>query len=82
MSDKIIQTYVFTNGKRYFISTIRRATSASMCPPPLEYNETIAWEWPEGGKRGPILLTDECLSGLSAHFRVCEKIYTGNAEGI
>jgi len=82
MSDKIIQSYVFARGKRYFVSTIERDSSAVMCPPPLRYNETIAWEYPEGGDRGPIVLMDECLTGLSAHFRVCEKIYHCKMEEI
>lgn len=41
-TNKIAQTYVWSEGKRYFVSTINRASSA-MCAPG-DYAETMVWE--------------------------------------
>jgi hypothetical protein len=75
MSDKIIQSYVFHNDKRYFVSTIERDSSAIEYP--HRYNETIVWEWEEGKKeRGELLIQDEDIKGsIKKHLEICSEIY-------
>ena len=75
MSDKVIQSYVWHEGKRYFISTIERDSSAMEYP--MRYNETIVWEWQEGEKeRGEMVLQDEDMNGsIRKHQEICLRIY-------
>ena len=75
MSDKVIQSYVFHNEKRYFVSTIERDSSAMAYP--SRYNETIVWEWKEGeAERGEMLLQDEDIKGsIKKHLEICSNIY-------
>lgn len=75
MNDKVIQSYVWHEGKRYFISTIERDCSAIEYP--HRYNETIVWEWEEGKtERGEMLIQDEDIKGsIRKHLEICSEIY-------
>ena len=75
MNDKIIQSYVWHNGKRYFVSTIERDSSAIEYP--HRYNETIVWEWDDlESARGEILLMDEDIRGsIKKHMDICNNIH-------
>ena len=75
MNNKIIQSYVWHNDKRYFVSTIERDSSAIAYPE--RYNETIVWEWPEGeNHRGEMLIQDEDIKGsIKKHQAICLEIY-------
>lgn len=75
MNDKIIQSYVWHEGKRYFVSTIERDCSAIEYP--YRYNETIVWEWEQGHEqRGKMLFMDESITGsIRKHLDICLEIY-------
>ena len=76
MDNKVIQSYVWFEGKCFFVSTINRESSA-MIEGPIRYNETMAWECdPLTNKRGEMLPIQEGgpTGSLKAHFRVCESL--------
>lgn len=71
---KIIQSYVWHDGKCFFVSTINRESSSMYGG---TYAETMVWEWDETKKeRGRIVGQDEGSSGsIYAHQRMCKLIH-------
>lgn len=71
--NKIIQSYVFKDGKRYFVSTANRESDFGA------YSETIVWEWNTVDKERGKLLTIVPGNENSAdeHFLICGKILDG-----
>jgi hypothetical protein len=79
---KVIQTYVWHNGKCFFISTINRQSSAIG---ELMSAETLAWEWDnETNKRGAWIGQDEdCEDSIATHQQMVERLFrTGKCEEI
>ena len=74
-TNKIAQTYVWSEGKRYFVSTINRASSA-MCAPG-DYAETMVWEWPEGApERGELICNGAGAEGsIFRHLQMVGAIW-------
>jgi hypothetical protein len=71
-----MQTYVWHDGKLFFVSTIERASSSAYGPE--RYNETMVWECnPETRERHEsFILQDEDGKGcIGTHQRICSDIY-------
>jgi hypothetical protein len=82
MSDTLIQSYVWHEGKCFFVSTINRVSSAELAYGGT-YAETLVWEYDyEERKRGNIVGQTEGSTGsISAHIRMCQLIHeTGLTE--
>ena len=76
----VIQSYVWHNQKRFFVSTIERSCSAQT-EVPIRYNETIAWESPVDHARGKIVFMDDDVAGsIDKHISICKSIYENGAE--
>ena len=76
----VIQSYVWHNKKRYFVSTIERDCSAQT-EVPVRYNETIAWESPVDQERGKIVFMDDDIAGsIDKHISICKRIYENGDE--
>ncbi len=75
---QLAKSFISTNDKHYFISTINRESSAMLAYGSI-YAETIAWEWnPETNTRGEQVKQDEsCENSLEGHKRVIDFIYNG-----
>ena len=75
LDNKIIQSYVWHDDKRFFVSTIERDSSADLGP--RRYNETIVWEWPEGQKERGKMIAQEGDSRFSifTHNKLCNDLY-------
>lgn len=78
---QLAKSFISTNDKHYFISTINRESSAALAYGHI-YAETIAWEWnPETETRGKIVWQDEaCKDSLVAHNRAVDLIESGGLE--
>ena len=75
----VIQSYVWHNKKRYFVSTIERNCSAQT-EVSVRYNETIVWESPVDQARGKIVFMDEDVVGsIDKHISICRRIYENGA---
>ena len=75
-SEKVIQSYVL---EKWFVSTIRRDSSAAIEPPVHRYCETLIWEWDHETRNMGALIgqTESCssnLCGIKDHFSVCEQL--------
>ena len=82
MSNKVMQSYVWHEGKCFFVSTIDRESSAEMAYGG-RYAETMAWECnPETRERGALVVQDEDAEGeIRTHVAVCQKLrVTGSME--
>lgn len=76
---KVIKTYVWHQGKCFFVSTIERDSSAMQCPG--RFNETMVWEYDwKTAERGAWIFQDGCAKGsIRLHQQVVERLYaTGN----
>lgn len=79
MSKPVIKTYIWHDGKCYFVSTIERDSSAMLGP--RRYNETIVWELGERNERGPILFQDEDNKvSIAVHQKLVDNIYKRGPE--
>lgn len=76
MSQAIAQTYLYREGKCWFVSTINRVSSAALAMG-ATYAETMAWEFePETKQRGPLVAQEEApTDSLYAHIEVCESLH-------
>ena len=74
MSDTLAQTYVWHEGKKFFVSTINRESSAMLAPG--MYAETIVWDWcEEDNRRGNIIrMAEGCEGSLTRHFQLVQLI--------
>ena len=75
MDNSVIKSYVWHNGKCFFVSTIERDSSAMLNPG--RYNETIVWEydWAKA-ERGKMIHQGEDGKGcIGTHLRVCKDFY-------
>ena len=75
ISNKVIQSYVFSGDQCFFVSTIERDSSAMLAPG--RYNETLVWEYfPDKRERGKLLYEGEDLSGyIDTHQDYCKKLF-------
>ena len=75
---QLAKSFISTNDKHYFISTINRESSAMLAYGSI-YAETIAWEWnSETNTRGEQVKQDSsCENSLEGHKRVIDFIYNG-----
>lgn len=83
MNDKLIQSYVWYQGRVFFVSTINRESSAMYCPG--VYAETMVWECdpaPPHKRKDAILHQDEAPQGsIHSHIDVCRRLaLTGSAD--
>jgi hypothetical protein len=80
IDNTIIQSFVWHDGKRYFVSTIERDSSAFLCSE--RYNETIVWEWTnQCDGRGKMLLQEsDSLNSIEKHIDICTSIYKNGIE--
>ena len=72
--ERIIKSYVWHDGKCFFVSTIDRDSSALQGG---RYAETIVWEfdWPTQ-KRGAILHQDGHIRGsITQHMLICQCLH-------
>ena len=78
---QLAKSFISTNDKHYFVSTINRESSAALAYGHV-YAETIAWEWnPETETRGKIVWQDEAYrDSLVGHNRVVDFINSGGLE--
>ncbi len=79
-SKALAQTYVWHEGKGFFVSTIDRESSAMYAG---VYAETMAWEWDsEERVRGELVGQDESGQGsIARHMLMVQRLYeTGRAE--
>lgn len=75
MSDSTIKTYVWHNGKCFFVSTIDRDSSATLGP--RMHAETIVWnfDW-NTNQRGEQIYMDEAAAGsIRTHQRIVEFLH-------
>jgi len=82
MSEKVIQSYVWHEGKCFFVSTINRESSAVLAYG-HRYAETMIWECdPETRERGNLVGTFDGIEGsVGTHVDLCRKLRdTGSVE--
>lgn len=73
--ERVIKSYVWHQGKCFFVSTIERDSSA--IEGPRRYNETIVWEfdWPSQ-KRGKQIYQDgDGKHSIAVHLRTCQNLH-------
>lgn len=78
----VIQSYVFRENAAWFVSTINRASSATLGWG-RRYHETLVWAWdPKTRGREQLLWSGEDIVGaITTHVAVCRRLYeTGNPE--
>ena len=75
MSDKVMQSYVWHEGKCFFVSTINRASSAALAYGSI-YAETMAWEYDyEKRECGGLVGQGEGLTGsIHTHVAMCKQL--------
>jgi len=83
VSDKLIQSYVWYQGRVFFVSTINRESSAMYYPG--IYAETMVWECETTApykRMDSILHQDESPRGsIHSHIEVCVRLATtGKAD--
>lgn len=81
-TEALIQTYVWHEGKAFFVSTINRASSAAAAYG-MTYAETMVWAWnPETRKTERMLGQDEdCHGSIRTHQMIVERLHrTGLVE--
>lgn len=73
--DRVMKSYVWHDGKCFFVSTIERDCSAMEWP--SRFNETIVWDYDWDTKeRGSIVHQDEGSAGsIRKHLTICERLY-------
>ena len=78
----VIQSYVWHDGKCYFVSTIERNSSARLGP--RRFNETIVWDYDwASALRGDMRHMDEAMVGsIFAHNKVCNAIHEKGIESL
>lgn len=76
MNKTLAQTYVWRDGKGFFVSTINRQSSAQFGYNHI-YAETLVWEWDrESKQRGKMIGQDEhCEDSLFAHQRMVQRLF-------
>ncbi len=75
MSDKVMQSYVWHDGKCFFVSTINRESSEVLAYG-HRYAETMVWEYdPETRERGDLVGQFDGVEGtIGTHVSVCRKL--------
>ena len=82
MNETLIQSFVWHNSKRFFVSTIERNCSA-ITEFLVRYNETIVWDWPVDEKRGELVFMDEdSLGSIEKHISICKCSYEHGEEAL
>ena len=72
--ERKLKTYVWHDGKCYFVSTIMRDSSAAEYP--CRYAETMAWEYDwKTSERGEWVDQDGSGEAFTQHMRVVEDFY-------
>ncbi|MDD5543866.1 MAG: hypothetical protein PHX83_11890 [Acidobacteriia bacterium] len=82
MNNRVMQSYVWYEGKCFSVSTINRRSSAMMNSP-SEYAETMVWYYDyEKRECGAQVFQDEdAKDGILTHINVCKRLHaTGNPE--
>lgn len=76
----IIKTYVWHEGKCFFVSTIERDSSAGDMP--CRYTETMVWEYDwEGRERGKQVLEGDGGAGsIRTHMEIVWEIKIGGID--
>lgn len=77
--DRVMKSYVWHDGKCFFVSTIERDSSAMEGP--RRFNETIVWDYDWDTKeRGLIVHQDEgSVGSIRTHLQVCERFFIQGA---
>ena len=79
---RLIKSYVWHEGKCFFVSTIDRDSSA--LGGPGRYAETMVWtfDWDNNTRGGEYLFSDGGGKGyIGKHLKLCQRIYdTGMCE--
>jgi len=72
----LVQTYVFHEGRAFYVSTINRESSAALAYG-HEYAETLVWEWDaESRTRGNIVGQGECRAGsIRVHQELVQRLF-------
>lgn len=80
---RVIKSFVWHEGKCFFVSTIERGSS--IAADPGRYNETLVWryDWDKSERGMEILAHESDAQGsIQAHLRVCEEFFDlGKASG-
>lgn len=73
--ERVIKSYVWHEGKCFFVSTIERDSSAMLGPE--RYYETMVWEFDwKKNERGAWIAQEGCSRGfLREHFSMCERLH-------
>ena len=77
MSNTLIQSYVWHDGKCFFVSTINRESSA-MYAAGSRYAETMVWECDAitHERKNPFIGQDEALEDdITMHLKMCLKLH-------
>lgn len=76
----IIKTYVWHDGKCYFVSTIERDSSAGDMP--YRYTETMVWEydWEGRERRKQVLEGDGGPKSIRTHMEIVKAIHEGGVD--
>lgn len=79
----VIKTYVWHDGKCYFVSTIERDSSAAIIPAP-RFNETIVWEYDwKTATRGKMIHQEDAVKGcIGVHQEIVRIIFNYGPEAI
>ncbi len=83
MSDKLIQSYVWHEGRVFFVSTINRESSAMHAPG--IYAETMVWECkttaPYRRMNRILYQGEDAMGSIHEHLSVCVRLATtGKAD--
>lgn len=76
MSEKVIQSYVYTKDKKFFVSTRYRESSVAVSSPPWYY-EIFGWELNEDNSKGEWIIEDaenHLSEALKKHHEHCVKL--------
>ena len=72
---RLLKSFVWHNDQCFFVSTIKRTSSAAITSPP-RYNETMAWEFDwDKDERGKWIVQTGCGGAIDQHYDVCEQLF-------
>ena len=71
-----LKSYVWHGEQCFFVSTLERDSSALVAPPPLRFNETIAWQyyW-DTRERGDVVAQVANGPAFAQHTEVCRQLF-------
>lgn len=79
LSEKVLQSYVYSEKGKFFVSTIYRESSAMIEPPVPWFYETFAWTLDEHDKKKDWIADNSGASyidkALDQHIEVCKQLY-------